>query len=309
MDKALVTGGAGFIGSNVVEQLVEQGKSVVVLDDLYLGDESNLEDVREDVEFIEGSVLDDEKVEEAVEDVDVVFHLAARSSSPMHKEDATEGAEVNVAGFVNVTEAAIENGAEKVVYASTSSMYGSVQPPHRESDDVRPPNRYTASKLAREVYGDMYSYRDEIQTTGLRFFSVYGPHEKAKGKYANIVTQFLWKIREGERPVIWGNGEQQRDLVYVEDVADAVVKAADTREELDGEVFNVGTGKPQSFNTVVEELNKALGTDIEAEHVENPRDNYVTEHRADISKTKRLLNWEPEHSFEEGVKKIVEYYS
>lgn len=309
MEKALVTGGAGFIGSNVVEKLIERGVEVTVLDDLYLGEESNLEEVRDEIEYIEGSVLKDEKVKKAVKDVDVVFHLAARSSSPMHKENAAQGAEVNVTGFVNTVEIAKGAGVEKVVYASTSSMYGTVKPPHRTDDDVSPPNLYTASKMAREIYAECYSYRKEIQTTGMRFFSVYGPHEKAKGKYANIVTQFLWKMQENERPVIWGDGEQQRDLVYVEDVARAVVKAAETREELDGEILNVGTGEPKSFNTVVDELNSALGTDIEAEHVDNPRDNYVEEHCADISKTKQLLDWEPEYSFQEGVESIVDYYS
>ncbi|WP_414836701.1 SDR family NAD(P)-dependent oxidoreductase [Candidatus Nanohalococcus occultus] len=309
MKKALVTGGAGFIGSNLVEKLVEQDIQVVVLDDLYLGDEKNLEAVKDDIEFINGSVLDEKKVEKAVADVDTVFHLAARSSSPMHKEDAAEGANVNVTGFVNTVEAAKQAGVEKVVYASTSSMYGSVKPPHTEEDDVRPPNLYTASKLAREVYADCYSYREEIQTTGLRFFSVYGPHEKSKGKFANIVTQFLWKIQNGESPVIWGDGKQQRDLVYVEDVANALIKAAETRKELDGEVFNVGTGRPQSFNTVVKELNNVLGTDIEAEHVENPRDNYVEQHCADLEKTEQVLGWEPEYSFEQGLEKIADYYS
>lgn len=309
MEKALVTGGAGFIGSNVVEQLVEKDVEVVVLDDLYLGDESNLEDVRNEVEFIEGSVLDEEKVERAIDGVDTVFHLAARSSSPMHKEDAAKGAEVNVTGFVNVSEAAKDEGVEKIVYASTSSMYGSVKPPHTEEDDARPPNLYTASKMAREVYADCYSYRNEVETTGLRFFSVYGPHERAKGKFANIVTQFLWKLQEGERPVIWGDGEQQRDLIFVEDVARAVIKAGERREELDGEVFNVGTGDPKSFNTVVDTLNDELGTEIDPEHVENPRDNYVREHCADLSKTREVLGWEPEYSFKEGVSRIVNYYS
>ena len=135
MERALVTGGAGFIGSNIVERLVEEDVEVVVLDDLYLGDEDNLSEVRDEIEFIEGSVLDVEKVKEAVQGVDVVFHQAARSSSPMHEEEAAEGARVNIAGFVNVAEASIDEEVEKIVYASTSSMYGSVEPPHKEDMD------------------------------------------------------------------------------------------------------------------------------------------------------------------------------
>jgi len=308
MDKALVTGGAGFIGSNIVEELVSRGVRVKVLDDLYLGSEENLGEVRDDIEFIEGSVMDRETVEKAVKGCDTVFHQAARSSSPMHKENPAQGARVNIEGFVNTVEAAKDAGVEKIVYASTSSMYGSVEPPHREEDDVSPVNRYTASKMSRELYAKCYSYRDEIQTTGLRYFSVFGPHERSKGKFANIVSQFLWKMQEGESPVIWGDGEQERDFVFVEDVVSANIKAAQRLEDADGEVFNVGTGDPTTFNEVVEKLNDKLGTSIEAERVENPRDNYVRKHRADNSKAKRVLGWKPGYSFEEGLQKTVDYY-
>lgn len=308
MERILVTGGAGFIGSNLVEELVHRGQEVVVLDDLYLGEENNLSKVEDDIEFIQGSVVDKETVEEAMQGVDKVFHLAARSSSPMHKENPAEGARVNIEGFVNVVEAAKKEEAEKVVYASTSSMYGSVSPPHREEQSPLPSNLYTASKMSREKYAQAYSYNNQMETTGLRFFSVFGPHEKAKGKYANVVTQFLWKMMDGERPVIWGEGEQERDFVYVEDVVDALIKASETRNELDGEIINVGRGDPVTFNEVVEALNEELGKDIDAEHVENPRDKYVREHRADLSKARELLGWEPRHSFEEGLEKTVEYY-
>ena len=309
MEKALVTGGAGFIGSNIVEKLVEQDIDVKVIDDLFLGDEDNLEDVRDEITFIQGSVLEEEKVRQAVEDVDVIFHQAARSSSPMHRENPAEGTRINVEGFVNVAEAAIDEGVGKIVYASTSSMYGSVSPPHREEMDLKPQNRYTASKMSREMYAQCYSYKGEIETTGLRYFSVFGPHERAKGKYANVVTQFMWNMMEGEQPVIWGDGTQERDFVYVEDVARANIKAAETREELDGEVINIGRGDPVTFNQVVEKLNKVLDTGIEPEKIENPRDKYVKEHRADISKAKKLLNWQPEYSFEQGLEQTRKYYS
>ncbi|QGA81042.1 SDR family NAD(P)-dependent oxidoreductase [Candidatus Nanohalobium constans] len=308
MEKALVTGGAGFIGSNIVEKLVEKDVEVTVLDSMYLGTPENLEKIEDKIELIEGSVLDEEKIQEAVNGVDTVFHLAARSSSPMHKEDAAEGARVNIEGFVNVAEAAKEEEVEKVVYASTSSMYGSIEPPHEVDSGEYPMNLYTASKMSRELYAKTYSVQTDVQFTGLRFFSVFGPHEKAKGKYANVVTQFLWKMQDGERPVIWGEGDQERDLIYVEDVAEANIAAAQRIEEADGEVFNVGKGDPQTFNQVVEKLNKVLGTDIEPERIENPRDNYVMQHNADISRTEEVLGWSPEHSFEEGLRKTVEFY-
>ncbi len=309
MEKALVTGGAGFIGSNIAEMLVEKGVEVVVLDSMYLGDESNLEEIREEIKIVEGSVLNEEDLEEALEGCDTVFHMAARSSSPMHKDDPTEGARVNIEGFVKTVEAAKEEGVEKVVYASTSSMYGSVAPPHQEDMDVEPVNLYTASKMSREMYAKCYSYQEDIQTTGLRFFSVYGPHEKAKGEYANVVTQFLWKMQNDEQPVIWGDGTQERDFVYVKDVARANLKAAERREELDGEVFNIGTGNPVNFNTVVELLNEHLEKEVDAEKIENPRDKYVHEHKADNSKAQEILGWKPQNEFKEGLKKTVDYYS
>jgi UDP-glucose 4-epimerase len=309
MERALVTGGAGFIGSNIVEKLVENGVEVVVLDDLFLGSEDNLESVRYDVEFIEGSVLEKDKVEEAVQGCDVVFHQAARSSSPMHKEDPAKGARVNIEGFINVAEASIEEEVEKIVYASTSSMYGSVEPPHTEDMDLEPTNLYTASKLSREVYARCYSYTGKIQTTGLRYFSVFGPHEKAKGKYANVVTQFLWKMMDDEKPVIWGDGTQERDFIYVEDVAEANIRAAKRKDErLDGEVINIGNGDPVTFNEVVDRLNQVLGKNIDPEKIENPREKYVHEHEADNTRAKELLDWTPRFSFEEGLEKTVEYY-
>lgn len=308
-EKALVTGGAGFIGSNMVEKLVEEDIEVVVLDSLYLGQESNLEKTRDQIKFIEGSVTDRKTVKKALTGCDTVFHLAARSSSPMHKKDAVEGARVNVEGFVNTVEAAKEKDVEKIVYASTSSMYGSVKPPHQVDSGEHPMNLYTASKMSREMYARAYSEQLEMQFTGLRFFSVFGPHEKGKGEYANVLTQFLWKMQGGEQPIIWGEGTQERDLVYVEDVAEAIVKAAERKKESDGEVFNVGTGEPHDFNEVVEKLNETLGTEIEAERIENPRDNYVMKHQADISQTKKVLDWKPRHSFKEGLEKTVEYYA
>jgi UDP-glucose 4-epimerase len=308
MERALVTGGAGFIGSNITKKLVEKGIETVVLDDLYLGSEDNLSEIRSEIEFIEGSVLDEEKVAEAVQGCDVVFHQAARSSSPMHKENPSEGARVNIEGFINVAEASKEEEVEKIVYASTSSMYGSMEPPHKETQEITPTNLYTSSKMSRERYAQAYSYNNQIQTTGLRYFSVFGPHEKAKGKFANVVTQFLWKMMDGERPVIWGDGEQERDLVYVEDVARANILAAKTKDELDGEIINIGRGDPVTFNHVVEKLNDVLGKNIEPEHIENPRDKYVREHCADNTKAKELLGWKPEYSFEEGVQEIVDYY-
>jgi UDP-glucose 4-epimerase len=162
--------------------------------------------------------------------------------------------------------------------------------------------------MSREMYAKCYSYTEKLETTGLRYFSVFGPHEKGKGKYANVVTQFLWKMMDDEQPVIWGDGTQERDFVFVKDVARANLLAAEKGEDLNGEVFNIGRGNPVTFNEVVEKINEALGKDIEAEKIENPRDKYVHEHKADNSKAKEILGWDPQYSFEEGLEKSVAYY-
>lgn len=308
MEKALVTGGAGFIGSNIVQELVKEGVEVVVLDDLYLGSETNLEDVRQEIEFIQGSVTDEESIEKAIEGCDTVFHLAARSSSPMHKENPAEGARINVEGFIKTVEAAKNSEVEKIVYASTSSMYGSVEPPHTEDMGEYPTNLYTASKMSRELYAKVYSQETDIHFTGLRYFSVYGPREKAKGKYANVITQFMWKMMDGEKPVIWGDGSQSRDFTFVKDIARANIKAAEIKQETNGEYYNIGTGRDVDFNTLVEMLNIALGTSIEPEHIEHPRDNPVMTTKADNTKAREQLGWEPEVDLEEGIRKTYSFY-
>lgn len=303
MEKALITGGAGFIGSNLAEMLLERDVEVKILDSMYLGTEENLEGL--DVEIIEGSVMDMEKVKEAVKGCDTVFHNAARSSAPMHKEDPAEGARINIEGFVNVVEESMNQDVEKVVYASTSSMYGSVEPPHKEDMGEKPTNRYSASKMARELYADVYTQKG-LDITGIRYFSVYGPREKAKGQFANIISQFLWKMLDGESPKIFGDGEQTRDFTFVKDIARANILAAEKGEA--GQYYNIGTETETSFNTVVEKLNEELGTDIEPENVDNPIKNYVRRTKADTSRAKEDLGFEPEYSFEEGLKETVEYY-
>ena len=303
MEKALITGGAGFIGSNLAEMLLERDVDVKILDSMYLGTPENLEGL--DVEIIEGSVMDMEKVREAVEGCDTVFHNAARSSAPMHKEDPAEGARINIEGFINVVEEAMDQDVEKVVYASTSSMYGGVEPPHKEDMGEKPTNRYSASKMARELYADVYAQKG-LDITGIRYFSVYGPREKAKGRFANVISQFLWSMLDGESPKIFGDGEQTRDFTFVKDIARANILAAEKGES--GQYYNIGTETETSFNTVVEKLNEELGTDIEPEKVDNPIKNYVRRTRSDTSRAKEDLGFEPEYGFEEGLKETVEYY-
>lgn len=293
MEKALVTGGAGFIGSNLLHKLEKKEVETVAVDNLFLGDKDN---IPEDTEFVHSSVLDQRKLKEAMSGVDTVFHLAARSSSPMHQEEPAKSCRVNVEGFVKVVEAALKNDVEKVVYASTSSIYANQESPYKENLDETVLNRYAASKKAREEYAKMYAETTELNITGLRYFSVYGPErEKHKEIYANIISQFKWKIMDDEQPVIWGDGTQERDFIHVEDAVKATLRASEKRPELNSEVINVGTGQTTNFNQVVQKLNEELGKDITPIYKENRKpENYIEKHRADTEKMEKLLNFKPE---------------
>jgi UDP-glucose 4-epimerase len=301
--RVLVTGGAGFIGSNLANHLAADNE-VVAVDDLYLGTPENLHDA---VEFHEASVLDDD----LPTDVDVVFHLAALSSYKMHEEDPRTGARVNVEGFVNTVDQARQDGCETVVYASTSSIYGSRTEPSPEDMAVTVNTGYEASKLAREQYADYFHNHYGLTCAGLRFFSVYqgyGGAEEHKGEYANVIAQFADDVANGTPPRLYGDGTQTRDFTHVDDVVRAVELAAD--HELDG-VYNVGTGEAYSFNRVVELLNEELGTDVEPEYVENPIPEhvYVSDTCADASKLHAATGWEPAVGFREGLRRVCSPYA
>lgn len=307
--KAVVTGGAGFIGSNLAIELVEQGHDVTVIDDLFLGTLDNLGPVRDEVTFVEGDVRDAALVREVCDGADVVFHNAARSSAPMHVEDAAEGADVNVRGFVNVMEAARDDLVDRVVYASTSSMYGSVEPPHREEMGEQPVNLYSASKMSRELYAHVYSEAYGIPVVGLRYFSVYGPRERAKGTFANLVSQFMWRMMDGERPEIWGDGSRTRDFTFVGDIVRGNLLAAEaTGDGVTDTVINLGTGSETSLGDLVDKLNRELGTDIEPRFVDNPKERPVMRTRADNTRAKELLGWEPQVDIDAGIARTAAFY-
>lgn len=306
--KAVVTGGAGFIGSNLVHELVDRGVDVSVLDDLHLGSVENLEKVKTSIDFVNGDVRNVGDLEKVIDDeTDVVFHQAARSSAPMHKEEPVKGLDVNVIGFLKTMKIAEKHGVDKVVYASTSSMYGSVNPPHRKGKGEEATNLYSASKMSRENYATAYSKINDLDVVGLRYFSVYGPREKAKGEYANLISQFAWKLMNDERPVIYGDGTQTRDFTFVEDVVQANILA--WQQDVDQEVFDIGTGREVSLNQIVRLLKDRVETDVDPEYVENPLDNYVDRTRSDFSKAEEKLDWSPETGLEEGINKVLEFYS
>jgi len=300
--RVLVTGGAGFIGSNLANHLAEENE-VIAIDDGYLGTEDNL---TEAVEFHERSVLEDD----LPTDVDVVFHLAALSSYAMHEENPTKGVRVNVEGFVNTVEQAREDGCDTVVYATTSSIYGSRTEPSPEDMHVEAHTGYEASKLARERYAEYFAHHYDMNMAGMRFFSVYqgyGGAEEHKGEFANIIAQFADDIANGESPKIYGDGSQTRDFTYISDIVSGLELAGE--DELTG-IYNLGTGESYDFNTVVEYINEELGTDVEPVYVENPipDDVYVHDTMADVSKFSDATGWRPEIGFQEGVRRVCSQY-
>lgn len=300
-NRVLVTGGAGFIGSNLANHLAELN-DVIAIDDLYLGTPENLD---YSVEFHNASVLDDELPDSS--NIDVLFHLAALSSRNMHEEYPQQGVRVNVEGFVNTVEQVREE-CDTVVYASTSSIYGSRTEPSPEEMEITARTGYEASKLAREKYAEYYSNHYGMTMAGLRFFSVYqgyGGAEEHKGEYANTVAQFADKIANGRSPELFGDGSQTRDFTHVDDIVRGIEAAADHR--LDG-VYNLGTGDSYDFNTVVELLNEEFGTNVEPEYIETPFDDYVHDTLADSTKMAEATGWEPQIDFEEGVERVCAPY-
>ena len=300
----LVTGGAGFIGSNLTEDLINRGYEVRVLDNFSLGKEDNLKEIKDKIKLISGSITDEKLVFGAVDGCDYVFNLAAASSAPMFDEDPRKGYNVNVMGFMNVLEAARRHGVKRVMYASSSSIYGDAPMPQKEEMKVTPPNFYSATKLVNEDCARLYTEVFGLETVGFRFFSVYGPNEKAKGRFANIISQFLWKMKNDEVPVIFGDGSQTRDFTYVKDITKAMILGMEADSKVAGHFFNIGTERRDSFNDVIKLLNKALGKDIKPKYVENPIKNYVAHTMADITKIKEMLGYEPEYTLEQGIEMI-----
>ncbi len=300
--RVLVTGGAGFIGSNLCNALVADNH-VIALDNCYLGTPDNLSD---DVEFIKGSVLDDT----LPTDVDVVFHLAALSSYAMHEDEPCRGVRVNVEGFVNVVEQASQDGCDTVVYASTSSIYGSQTTPSSEDMSVAVNTGYEASKMAREKYAEYFSNHYGLSMCGLRFFSVYQGYdgtEEHKGRYANVIAQFADDIANNQSPKLYGDGSQTRDFIHVEDVVRAIELSGE--HQLNG-VYNVGTGDRHSFNELVENLNTELNKNVDPVYVENPipESVYVQHTCADSSKLQDAVGWETRIDFLDGVRRVCSGY-
>lgn len=298
--RVIVTGGAGFIGSNLVEKLVVDNE-VLVIDNLHTGDNENLREFES--ENLKVLNQDAKSINNIDYDADVIFHLGFYSASPMYRQDPHLVSEV-VDGMISVLEYAKEREAP-VVFSSTSSIYNGVTPPHREDIIPSVTDLYTEGRIAAERLSQLYNTLHGVNVSAMRFFSVYGYHEKAKASFANLATQFLWVMKKGESPVIYGDGEQRRDFVFVTDVVDCLIRAS---EHKGFDVFNVGYGKNYSLNQLVDKLNKLLGTSIEPEYIEMPVKNYVMETLADTSKAQSKIGFKAGIDLDKGLQLINSYY-
>jgi len=295
--KAIVTGGAGFIGSNLVERLVKEGYNVTVFDNLSTGSLENINGLN--VKFFNEPY---ERLSDLVHECDIFFHLGMPSSSPIYKDEPTlVGKTINEA--ITIFEYARKMGC-KVIYASTSSIYNGNPIPYREDMPIYVTDYYTECRYAIERLAKLYNNLYGVKSVGLRLFSVYGPKEEHKGKYANVVSQFLWSIMRDEPPIIYGDGSQTRDFIHVYDVVEAFMLSAD--KDFDCEIFNVGTGVSHSFNEVIKIINRILRKNIKPIYKPNPIKNYVHHTLADTTKAEKMLGFKFKISLEDGIRSLVD---
>ncbi len=304
---ALVTGGGGFIGSHLIARLLREGHSVRVLDNFATGRRENLQDVLGEIELIEGDLQSYERVHNAVRGCELAFHLGALPSVPRSIQDPLTSNATNVVGTLNVLLAARDEGVRRVVYASSSSIYGaSVELPKREEMHPLPIAPYAVSKLAAEGYCRAFHEVYGLETVALRYFNVFGPGQDPQSQYAAVIPNFITAVLEDRRPVVHGDGEQSRDFTYVDNAVDANLLAASAPGAA-GKAFNVACGERTSLNEVIARLATLAGREVEAVNTD-PRPGDVGHSLADISHAREILGYEPAVDFEEGLRRTYAYY-
>jgi nucleoside-diphosphate-sugar epimerase len=304
----LITGGAGFIGSHIAEELVRRGYSVVVLDDLSSGKEANLAHLTGNIDLVKGSVCDPSAVASACRGADYVLHLAARTSVPRSVLEPIQTNHVNVDGTLNVLIAARDAKVKRVVFAASSSAYGeTLELPKRESMEPSPISPYGVTKLVGELYARVCGRVYGLENVSLRYFNVFGPRQDPTSQYSGVLSRFISALLSGKQPVVYGDGEQSRDFTYVGNVVDASLRACEA-SGASGKVFNVGTGTRFTLNQTLRLLEQISGKNARAQY-DPPRTGDIRDSQADISLAREILGYRPAVGFEEGLRRTWEWYA
>lgn len=306
--KTLVTGGGGFIGSNIARALLERGDDVRIIDDFSTGRRENLEGLG--VELVEGTIEDPEMVAKAVDGVEIVFHQAALPSVKRSVDDPVRTHSVNATGTLNVLDAARRSGVRRVVYASSSSAYGNTPTlPKHEGMAPAPLSPYAVAKLAGEQYCRAFAHVYDIETVALRYFNVFGPHQDPTSHYSAVIPLFATALLEGRTPTVHGDGEQTRDFTFIDNVVQANLAAAGADSKSSGEAMNIACGHRVSLNQLLSAIAETIGVaDYKVTHAE-PRSGDVRDSLADISKARALIGYEPTVLLEEGLRRTVDWFS
>ena len=306
MANYLVTGGAGFIGSHLAEELVRRGERVRVVDNLATGKRQNLAHVPS-VEFVEGDLADLEVAHRAVTGIDYVLHQAVIPSVPRTVEDPITSKRANVDASLNILVAARDAGVKRLVYAGSSSAFGNTPTlPKTETMATAPLSPYALQKLVAEQYCQMFTTLYGLETVTIRYFNVFGPRQDPSSPYSGVISLFISALCDGRQPTIFGDGEHTRDFTYVANVVDGVLRAC-TADGASGEVINVATGRRISLNTLFNTIRELVGAQLSPKYAD-PRPGDVKDSQADISKARRILGYQPTVTFEEGLARTVAWY-
>lgn len=306
----LVTGGAGFIGSNIVERLLDLGLRVRVLDNFSTGKKENIIEFlsNSNFEFITGDIRNIDDCRKACIGIDFVLHNAALGSVPRSMSDPKTTNDVNISGMLNMLITAKDNKVKRFIYASSSSVYGDNKNlPKKEEITGEPISPYAITKITNEMYGKIFNKYFNLPTIGLRYFNVFGKNQNYNSQYAAVIPNFMKNILSREQPTIWGDGTQTRDFTYVENVVDANLKACLARKEAIGHVFNIATGNQVSISALLNEICRILEVEISPAFMEW-RKGDVMHSYANIDKARELLDYIPMYSFYEGLRKTINWY-
>ena len=307
MAKILVTGGAGFIGSNLAQKLVEKKHQVTVFDNLATGRLVNLKKIRTKIHFVKGDIRNLSTLERNFRGIDYVFHLAALPGVFLSVQKPVEVSSVNIAGALNVFLAARDNKVRRVIFISSSSVYGGAYEINKEEQKPQPLSPYAVSKITGEYYAANFYQLFGLETVSLRFFNVFGLHQNPESDYAAVIPLFIKLALQGKRPMIFGDGNQSRDFTYIDNVVSGMLLAMEAKKAV-GEVFNIACGSSITVNQLVKTIGKILNKKIVPIYKE-PRPGDIYRSRADIAKAKAILGFTPKVNFEQGLEKTVAHFN